>query len=78
MMVGDHLLDVRTTSAYLALACVHEHFLDIDLIPVVSEDFVGSMKTTEEFHDLADLYLPAVCTLLLSVRFESLPYVFGS
>ena len=53
-MVGDHLLDVRTTATYLALTCVYEHFPDINLILAVSEGSGGSMKTTEELHDLTD------------------------
>ena len=63
--------------ACLSLACIHEHLPDIDLTPTVFEGFAGTTKTTEELHELADLYLPVVLSLLWYVWFNPLPYVLG-
>ena len=38
----DHLFEVRVSSACLALACVSNHFPDLDLLPVVGADFEGT------------------------------------
>ena len=78
VMVDDHLLDVGATNTCLTLACIHEHLPNIDLAPTVSEGFAGAPKTTEELYELADSYMPAIRSLLWSVQFDSLPYIFGS
>lgn len=64
MMTGDHLLDIGATSACLAIACVHEHLLDTNLIPAISEGFIDATKTTEELHELANSYMPTIHSLL--------------
>ena len=78
MTVSNHLLDVGATSACLALAYVHKHLLDTDLILTVSEGFADVRMTTEELHELAYSYMLVVRSLLWSGRFNPLPYVFGS
>ena len=78
MTVDHHLLDFGATNACLALACVHEHLSDTDLIPVVSGGFADATKTTEELHELIDSYLPAIRSFLWPVWFDLLQYIVGS
>ena len=52
--VGDHLFEVGVSSACLALACVSDHFPDLDLLPAVSVGFQGTRMTSEELDARAD------------------------